>query len=167
MKNGRNDLKMSNVNEQFDQYKLILKKLDDMTKMSNVPLNSEIDAIISMTYPVLSKLIAEQCGEYAFLMSQYGAYLQIQQNDAKAKEKWARGKILEHVCPLLDNYGDGFVKYDIKRQLAINENENLRLLDAIEKKANTIVTKLDFISGKINSMGQTLIELQQTKRRHR
>ena len=71
------------------------------------------------------------------------------------------------MCPLLDNYGDGFVKYDIKRQLAINENENLRLLDAIEKKANTIVTKLDFISGKINSMGQTLIELQQTKRRHR
>lgn len=158
---------MLNTNEQFEAYKVILKKLDDMTKMSNVPLNNEVDDIISMNYMVLSKLVAEQCGEYAFILSQYAAYLQIQQNDAKAKAEWAKGKIMEYVCPLLNNYGDGYVKFDIKRQLAINEHEHLGTLDSIEKKARTVVTKLDFISGKINSMSQTLIELQQTKRKHR
>ena len=160
-------IKKTSVNEEFAEYKAILAKLDNMTKMSNVPLNSEVDDILGMTYPVLSKLIAEQCGEYAFILTQYGLYLQIQQNDAKAKAGWANGKIMDHVCPLLSSYGDGFVKFDIKRQLAINEHEHLRLLDAIEKKANTVVVKLDFISGKINSLAQTLMELQQTKRRNR
>jgi len=156
---------MSNIREQFDEYKKVLAKLDEMTNMSNIPLNSEVNDIISMKYTVLSKLVAEQCGEYAFLLSQYATYLQSQQNDAKAKAKWAKDKIMEQVCPLLNNYGDTYVKFEIKRQLAVNESESLLLLDAIEKKAETVVIKLDFIGSRINSMAQTLIELQQTKRR--
>lgn len=156
---------MSNVKQQYEEYKIILAKLDDMTIMSKVPLNSEVDEVLGMKYSTLSKLVAEQCGEYAFLLSQYATYLQIQQNDARAKAEWAKGKVMEQVCPMLNNYGDGYVKFEIKRQLAINEHENISLLDQIEKKARTVVHKLDFISGKINTMAQTLMELQQTKRR--
>ena len=89
----------------------------------------------------------------------------MQQNDAKTKAQWANDKIMEYLCPILSSYGDNFVKLEIKRQLAINEHEHMRVLNDIEKKANTVVTKLDFIAGKINSMAHSLIELQQTKRR--
>lgn len=158
---------MPNVREQLSEYQSVLDHLAELTKLSKVPLNDDVDEILGMRYATLSKLSAEQCGEYAFILAQYAAHIQVAQNEARAKQNWAHSELVEQSAGVLDSYGDNYVRMEVKIAKAIKEHENLKLLNDIERKATSIITQLDFIASRINMMAQTLLELQQTKRKFR
>ena len=159
--NGNSELKVDNRLAEVE------KILDDFEKsLGIIPTTNteETTHIFSMKSEQLRKLSAEQCGEYAFILSQQTLYIQHQINRNNQRISWADSNIDAITCGQVNNYGGQYTPFAEKKMMAIKDNGYAKKLLEIKNKAKLVIDRLEYIPARINYMCKTLLELQQTKR---
>lgn len=151
------------------------KGLEELLRQMNEYLSSHglgantfnvvTEKYLNLSPDQLSKLSAEECGEGAYLLSQYSEYIQREINKQTAILDWADHYINKLVYPKLNDYGDGFVKFEYKIACAIKENPLAKELSEIKVKASTHLTSLRELPYKIEKRADRLAALQVTRRK--
>ena len=127
--------------------------------------NSEVTTILTYNRQQLNALAAEDCGECAFILSQYASYLQQEYNMQKVKYKWANNKLNIYVAKVKSNYGFGkFTKWEEAKSTVVASEIPATILDDTIQESYSRMTLIEDTVRNINTMSQHLKELQQTKR---
>ncbi len=128
--------------------------------------DSIIDSILGMSYAELSKLGHEQCGEYAFMLSQHSYFLQQELNLHKSKVTWCDTTLTY----ITHNHKDEtvskntFIKTPEKAAILSRYDSTVKSLLEMSVYAKIISENLESLSMRIDSMIRTLTNLQQSKR---
>lgn len=150
-------------NQNIDQQ---VEQLDNILKNRKFPIkyNDDFVQICNMRYDELSALSAEDCGMYAFILGQYSLYIQTQLNTETARAKWFKHKLNAIVAKCGQDY-DKYLKFEERSSLVIRDNQAAFKLHFELLKSELIMEELSFLSSKISTLSQILLDLVNTKRR--
>lgn len=127
--------------------------------------NAIVDKYLEITPEGLGKMGADELAEGAYLLTQYSEYLQREINKQQSILEWADRNIDMLVYPVLNNYGDSYVKFEQKKASAIMENPTAKELMSIRGKAQNHLTALKDLPYKIDKRADRLAALNVTRRR--
>jgi len=125
-----------------------------------------VESVLKMSYEELKRLAHEECGEYAFVLAQYGYFLQQELNYHNSKLTWCDNTLTY----LTANYGpqnirsNTFIKQAEKAALLCSTYKNMKSILDMQVNAKIIVDRLASLSRHIENMTKTLLNLQQSKR---
>ena len=129
-----------------------------------VEYNEEALKVLQMKSFELKALTSTECGELAFSLAQYSLYMQQQINEQTTRINWAKNNIKNIIAQNSGQF-DRYMKYEEKEHAIIVNNEHALKLNEILSYAQAVSDRLLYMSGKIQSLSSTLIELQRSKRR--
>lgn len=127
--------------------------------------NAIVDKYLELPPDQLNKLSADECAEGAYLLTQYSEYLQREVNKQQNILDWANRNIDMLVLPVINNYGDSYVKFEQKKASAILENPRAKDLFVISGKAQNHLTALKDLPYKIDRRADRLAALNVTRRK--
>jgi hypothetical protein len=150
-----------------DRLGAALSMLDEYDKKYNINIScpNDVDYYINLSTNELLGLSAEDCGNGAYILSCYAAYLQKELNRELAKLNWAEHNLNIAIGNLVDKYGDGFVKFDVKKSKIIKQDKYAAALNQIIINASLVRDEFYSVTNRIYQVANMLNELQQTKRR--
>lgn len=131
--------------------------------MSGFMYNPMIDECLALTYEQMSKMDREECCKRAFILAQYGTYIQKQINRENAKLSWLDENISRIVAQECDSYGDKYTKYEVKRELVLSKNSAAEELNNLAKMCRVKIKDFDFIASNIKFMSSILLDLASSK----
>lgn len=129
-----------------------------------VEYNEEALKILNMKSFELKALTSQECGELAFSLAQYALYTQQQINEQTARISWAKNSIKSIVARNSGQF-DRYTKYEEKEYSIITSDEHAGKINDILSYAQAVSDRLSYMAGRIQSLSNTLIELQRSKRR--
>jgi len=118
----------------------------------------EVASIIGMKRSYLSKLSKTDCGECAFMLSQYALFLQKELNKETAVLEWVETN-LNHVTGKYMGQQGG-ATLDERRSAVITENSYARDLFKLRNRVRLKTNSLNFLSQKIQYMSNVLLNIQ-------
>lgn len=142
----------------------LIKSYLDSLKLS-LKLQPKADEWLNLDESTLRGFTAEDCSETAFKLSQYGLYIQKEVNRHKAVHNWADSSITKIIAHKIEDYGEQYTPFLIKKAMAIRENPMARQLQEIQVLAENNIRSLDDMPRRIDSMAQNLRELSMVRRR--
>lgn len=153
--------KLKQLEEVLDNY--------EKTNKLNIKLDNDLERYFDITEAKLLSMTGEDCGIAACLLANYSIHIQKQLNRHISKSEWAKECIDKAITPHISQYRvpSQYQSADEVKMLAIQGNEYTRKLNEIRVLAQTRVNTLLYISGKIDGLVKTYLELQQTKRKNR
>jgi len=140
--------------EEFDK-KVLLPKIDGY----------DISEYMDLSVDKLKIMSDEDCGIAAVRLAQYNRFLQKEINKQNAIKNWADSNINSIIAEKNNEY-DKFIKIDIKKFLIQKENSAAAKYYKIYSIALSRVDSLSYITGRIDTQVQTLLALQQSKRKY-
>jgi hypothetical protein len=126
--------------------------------------NEEALKTLDMKSFELKALTSQECGELAFSLAQYALYIQQQINEQTARINWAKNNIKSMVAKKTGQF-DRYIKYEEKEYAIIISDEYAGKINDILIYAQAVYDRLAYMAGRIQSLSNTLIELQRSKRR--
>ena len=144
-----------------------LKALDDYDAkffVDKIAVNQEVEEILGWRSEVIRALSKDACFQNSFILAQFSAALQREINRQTVRNKWASHNLNLVVAKEYDNYGDKYVKTDIKIGMVCQGNEYAQALNKIILDSITKIEEFSFLSGRIDSMATTLREYGKSKR---
>jgi len=151
------------VDQRLAEVENILKEYESSLGLK-IADQEDYSRYLNLKQSQLKKMSPEECGEVAFMMAQQSLYIQQEINKHTQRMNWANTNIEIMIAKSLDNYGTKYTPYEIRKTLAINDNEYTAKLYEIFVRAKQFLDKLSYIPTKIGYLSKTLLELQQTKR---
>lgn len=127
------------------------------------PNSKEIEALLNLDMALIRKYSAEQCGESAVMLSRFAFHIQKCYNKEMALFNWANSMINRTIGSELNQYKA--FHFEEKKMLAIKGNDRAKKLEEIKIKVQLRTDRLAYMSSRIESLKDTFLELQQTKRR--
>jgi|ETNvirenome_6_85_1030632.scaffolds.fasta_scaffold71466_2 hypothetical protein len=152
------------IESQWNEIDQLLNDYDERLCLKHITHSPEVEKILTISYVELKALSAERCGECAVLLAQYGIFVQKEINRQTAKMKWAEKGIHIMAAKYGKNYSQ-YMKFEEKQATIISDNSAAFKLHKLKQISQAIVDELSYITSRINTMGQSFIELQNTKRR--
>lgn len=123
----------------------------------------EIEAVINADFEEMQSWSQETCYINAFRLYAYSEYLA----GVKAKEKivfdWAEGSIWFIIGSTLDQYGDGFTKWEKKYYSAIKENPLATKILKVKNHAHARISSVDGKQERMIKMADTLNNMARRK----
>lgn len=160
-----NQLLTASSEERLKQHEDMLEEYKLTNGVVAVAHNTEVTEILTYNRKQLNALSAEDCGEGAFILSQYACYLQQEYNTQHVRYKWATNELNQLIAKVKSNYDfDRFSKWELVKSSVIAGETAGKKLNEIIINAESRMTIIDDLVHKINTMSQHLKELQQTKR---
>ena len=158
-----------NLDERLQRLNTILDEYESKTGLGALTKDEEVEKVLSLNYRILSSLSDEECGEMAFLMFQYAAYLQKENNRHSAVINWAKHYIDIEVGARVDQYAGKFSSFEEKKVkiIADQTNEYASKLSRVMMQAKVYYEETNFIANRVSQLGSCLLELQQTKRKNK
>lgn len=150
-----------------DQLKSLDDILDEYESTIGLPKKDAYPSMEKYFNPAedVSVFTAEQCGEHALALSRYSFFLQRRYNTEVARLNWAESTLNQYTNIHAEQYIGGYKSIDERKSLVIkNDNYATKLLkirDYAKQKAN----RLFGLSGKVDNIVKSLLELQNTRRR--
>ena len=124
--------------------------------LAKVESPKEIELVINADFEEMQSWSQETCYINAFRLYAYSEYLA----GIKAKEKivldWADGAIWFIIGSTLDQYGDGFTKWEKKYYSAIKENPLATKILKVKNHAHARVSSVDGKQERMIKMADTL-----------
>ena len=160
---GENASSMT-AKEQLAHFEKLIDSYVSKQGIHRIEYNEEALKILNMKSFELKALTSQECGELAFALSQYALYVQQQINDQNARVNWAKNNIKSIVAKNSGQF-DRYMKYEEKEYAVIANDEYASKINDILSYAQAASDKLAYMAGRIQSLGNTLIELQRSKRR--
>lgn len=158
------------VDQRIEKVNTILNQYDENIGLSALHKDEDVEKILGMSYKELSSMSDEECGEGAFSMFQYAAFLQKENNRHSAILSWAKHYIDVEVGNRADQYAGGkYCSFEEKRTKALADqtNEYLTKLTRVMMQAKVYYEETNFIANRVSQIGSCLLELQQTKRKNK
>lgn len=154
------------MNDSPEQLKIFVKTIEEWASskyLAKVESPKDIEMVINADFEEMQSWSQQTCHINAFRLYAYSEYLA----GIKAKEKnvldWADGAIWFIISSTLDNYGDGFTKWEKKYYSAIKENP---LATKILKAKNHAHARVQSVDGKqeiLIKMADTLNNMARRK----
>lgn len=123
--------------------------------------NNALEAL-ELTYDELTKLSADQCAQYSYILEQYSLYLQRIVNKESATLDWLTNQLDKLVCDKLTNY-DQYTKHDIKIKLIAKENNVVNNLLQQINFTKQKLARLEYIPSAIKSISKALDSIKHSK----
>lgn len=143
------------------------KVLDDYIGAIKLKVDlPDLERYMELTADELRSITAEECQIGSYTLSRYALFLQKEMNRHKNLQDWADHNLNLMLAKEDDNYGDKWVKWEVKRAKIENENNAAKELANIIKHARSRCTELTFITNQVNLMSKTLDNLYYSKRKN-
>lgn len=163
MMNGDLD-SLTTVKDQLANFESVIQSYLTKQGVHQASFNEEAEKVLNLTQFELKALTSVECGEMAFSLSQYALYIQQEINAHTTRVNWVKSNIKRVVAERSHEF-DRYVKYEEKEQIVIATDERATKLNEILCYATALADRLAFMSGKIQAVGNALLELQRSKRR--
>jgi hypothetical protein len=157
---GTNESSVAEKSQQLDD---ILEKYERSCGIPKIQIHSEAEQYLNMNHQSLAKLTAEQCGEAAVTLAQFGFHIQRCYNAEMARANWAEDIIKRTIASEVGQYKAA--SFEERKLQAIRGNDYADKLDKLRLAAKARADKLSYIGARIEFLAKTMLELQQTKRR--
>lgn len=160
---------METVDEKIKKLDIMLDEYDQKVGVSSFKYDNQIESVLNYTQTDLRALTIEECGEDGFRLQRHSGYIQKECNRLNARIRWLHRCIDMEMAVRLKDYGTQYTSYNEKTFLACNDPTNVYMKKLQDLLMHCEIRKeeLSFISSKIASMAQTLIEQKQAKRQQK
>ena len=159
---------MSGENKSFKdrlkEYEAVLDQYTVKIGIAHIMYNTEANEIMLYDADMLRGMSHEQCGEGAFILSNYATFIQMEYNRHKARVRWANTELMRIIAGTGDRYGDSYTKFELRKANCMNDDSSAQVLGSIIKHAEGRAIQLEGICDGIRDMARYLNSLQQTKR---
>lgn len=153
------------VKVNMDHLQSIIDSQNSKVGLKNYIYNPEVDTILGLDSLQLKNLSIGQCGEYAFILSQFALYVQLESNKYKIINDWCDNSINRLLSKEYGNYGDKWTPYEVKKNMFINANDIAKKIIEVRKDYNTKLETWNNIANSIRFMSDKLTELQRSKKK--
>ena len=158
MDNATIEEKLENLNNILDEY----EHLNGLPKFQSNEIADEINQYFIMDRTTLGKLSGEECAEIAVRLTQQSVYVQRLYNKERAQVISMEVALDKFSAKYVGNY-DPYMKHELKIAAIVNEHEYAKKLQTIIVKAKQRMTRLYSISEKLQSLSQSMLNLQRSK----
>jgi hypothetical protein len=98
------------------------------------------------------------------MLVEFGIAVQLEHNRQNAKQKWATHNLDIIIGKEQANYGDKYTKYEVRKAMIIADNEYAKALHKVIIDTDCNIEELNFLSSRINSLGEILKEYGRNRR---
>ena len=165
IENGNQELETDTIANRWEQVSLGVDEYFEKIKLKTKPPDGILSKILEMPHAELRTLSAEECGEYAFVLSQYRIFLQKEINYHESKIRWADDNLKYFVwnsgLPVCLNT---YIPLDEKAAYLAKHHNNTKQLLKMQTQARVIFGNLNSMTQHLDSMTRVLLSLQQSKR---
>ncbi len=158
---------MSGENRSFEdrlkEYQSTLDHYAIKIGVAHIMYSPEANKAMLLTGEELRGMSPEECGETAFILSQYATFVEMEYNKENANLEWAEDKLTDIIAKEGDRYGDKYTKFEIKKARVLSDDSSAKVLGNIITEARGRATKLKGIASGIRVMAKYVDGLRQTK----
>jgi len=152
------------VDDRLQEIEQVLEDYSKSTGLDKVKYHNDVEKILELTLDNLRNTTEEERGLYSFAITRYAIFIQKENNRHKSKQKWAQNNLNVIVAKHYTNYKDTYASGPIKEAMVINDNAAAKALNKIVIESNLRIEELDFLANRIQSLAETLKELQKSSR---
>lgn len=152
------------VDEKIVELDNLLNDYSKSLGTAAIQKDSDIETILEMSHEVIKAMDSEECGIWSFRLARYAAFLQKEINRHTAKNKWAEHNIKVIVGKNHSNYGDKYTKFEFKRDMIIADNAYAQVLNKLLLQTSIRIEELNFLSTRVNTMSNILLDISKSKR---
>lgn len=156
---------MDNITEKLEQFVAKLDEYDKRNSFAKVQLDTDIEEYLNLSADKLKNMTDEECGIAAVKLARYSLYVQKTINRQSAIMKWAEHEINVLSSSVIQNY-DKFLRHELKIALIAKENSVIAKLNNVYNTALSRVEENNYLASRISTISETLLALQQTKRKY-
>ena len=154
----------SKVDEKIVELETLLNDYSKALGLVAIQKDKDIEIILGMSHEELKVMDSEDAGIWSFRLARYASFLQKECNRHAAKNKWAEHNIKIIIAKNQANYGDKYTKYEVKRDMIIAENSYAQVLNRLLLQSMLRIEELNFISTRIHTMSNILLDISKSKR---
>lgn len=125
--------------------------------------HDKCEEILNFSYDELKQMPGQDLIANSFILSGYSDYINQSSNRLKAIIEYATNSINYIVAPVIDNYGDNFVKYEKKYNMAIRENPLAEKLNDLKNQASLRFQSLENKALNMKRISDIMLELSKRK----
>ena len=155
------------VNQKLESQLEILDNYGKSIGLNSIKFNNDVEKILELSLEEIRTTSIEDSLTYSYALARYSGFLQKECNRHSSKLKWANHNLSIIVGKLYNNYGDKWTKLEERKIQIINDNDAAQSLNKIILENTLKLEELQFISTRINTMSNILLEYQKTKRSER
>lgn len=144
-----------------------INKIDEWVSSNKLDISrinhDKCEEILNLSYEELKILPGPDLIAYSYILSGYSDYINKESNRLKAIIEYATNSINYIVAPVIDNYGDNFVKYEKKYNLAIRENPLALKLNELKNESMLRFQCLENKALNMKKISEIMLELSKRK----
>lgn len=144
-----------------------MTKIDDWISTNKLDISrinhDKCEEILNLSYEDLKSMPGQDLIASAYILSGYSDYINKESNKLKAIIEYSTNSINYIVAPVIDNYGDNFVKYEKKYNMAIRENPLASKLNEFKNEAVLRFQSLENKALNMKRMSDIILELSKRK----
>ncbi len=125
--------------------------------------HDKCEEVINLSYEEIKEMNSQDLITSSFVLCSYADYINKESNRLKAIIDYATNSINYIVAPTIDNYGDNYVKYEKKYNLAIRENPLAEKLYNLKNEASLRFQLLENKALNIKRLSDIMLELSKRK----
>ncbi len=125
--------------------------------------HQKCEEILNISYEDMKDMPAQDLIASSFMLAAYSDFINKESNKLKGIVEYATNSINYIIAPLIDNYGDNFVKYEKKYNLAIRENPLAEKLNHLKNQAMLRFQSLENKALNMKRMSDIMLELSKRK----
>jgi hypothetical protein len=134
-----------------------------MSASADVPsLDSTVEELLDISYDDLLSMNSKECSARSFKLSGYAMHIQGLFNQTRARLNWCEDSLNYILSKEWSNY-DPYMKYEMKRQAVIMNNEFAQKVEKLRSRLQARITILDGKLIDIRNMAEKLNELARRK----
>jgi hypothetical protein len=123
----------------------------------------EVAQILNADYDDMKSLTSEECNIYSFKLYTYAEYIETQLVKEKNTLEWADSSIWYIIGGVMNQYGDGWTKWQQKYYGAIRENPLASEILKVKNHAEARVRTLEGKNSRITKMAEILTSMARRK----
>ena len=151
------------IDSHLQQLEESLTTYETQHLINHIATNNEITDILSLSSSAeLRGKNALECGEMAFALEQYSAYIQKDSNRQTAIINWAEARLNHLLSALTPKIAAA--SYLERKALATRQDSAAQRLYQVKRRAQSQYDSLAYLPARINGMAKALMSLQDTKR---
>lgn len=125
--------------------------------------HDKCEELLNLSYDELKSLSAADLLAGSYVLAGYSDFINKEHSKLKAIVDYAISSINYIVAPVIDNYGDNYVKYEKKYNLAIRENPLANKLNELKNEASLKLQSLENKALNMKRMSDIMSELSRRK----
>lgn len=149
-----------------ENVQLFLDKIENwknLKSIEKVEKNEEVPKFLSLSSQDMKNMTANECFHASYVLYGYANRLQSILNRENSVYEWSNESINHIVCNKINNYGDGYTKWEQKYYSAIKENPLANELFKLRVHCLSRVKTIEKLSNTVERMANVLEQVARNK----